>query len=84
MSFNLPLVCKQPPNVHGSKKAVLCGINYLYSRHQLKGCINDSKCMKHMLKTKFGYPEASILMLTGKWSHAKCLTLCLSGDFKCE
>jgi hypothetical protein len=40
--------------------------------------------MKHMLKTKFGYPEASILMLTGKWSHAKCLTLCLSGDFKCE
>jgi LSD1 subclass zinc finger protein len=56
----------QPPNPHGSKKALICGINYKYSRYQLKGCINDAKCMKYMLTTKFGFPEASVLMLSGK------------------
>ncbi|CAM6028314.1 unnamed protein product [Sphagnum balticum] len=54
----------QPPNPHGSKKALICGINYKYSRYQLKGCINDAKCMKYMLTTKFGFPEASVLMLS--------------------
>lgn len=66
--LNVSLVCTQPPNVHGRKKAVLVGINYFNSRHMLKGCINDSNCMRHMLTTKFGFPAASILTLTGKWS----------------
>ncbi|PWA53001.1 Peptidase C14, caspase catalytic [Artemisia annua] len=52
------------PNVHGRKKAVIVGISYKYSRHELKGCINDAKCMKFMLINKFRFPDASIIMLT--------------------
>ncbi|THG15339.1 hypothetical protein TEA_005316 [Camellia sinensis var. sinensis] len=53
-----------PPSAHGRKKAVICGISYKYSRHELKGCINDAKCMKFLLINKFQFPEASVLMLT--------------------
>jgi hypothetical protein len=59
-----PQYTPTPPNAHGSKKAVLVGINYKFSRHQLKGCINDSNCMKHLLTSKFNFPAASILTLT--------------------
>lgn len=55
-----------PPNSHGSKKAVIVGISYRYSRHELKGCINDAKCMKYLLINKFHFPESSIISLTGK------------------
>ena len=54
-----------PPSAHGRKKALICGISYRYSRHELKGCINDAKCMKYLLMNKFQFPESSILMLTG-------------------
>ncbi|KAG8391474.1 hypothetical protein BUALT_Bualt01G0191500 [Buddleja alternifolia] len=53
-----------PPNPHGRKKAVIVGISYRFSRHELKGCLNDAKCMKHLLINKFRFPESSILMLT--------------------
>lgn len=53
------------PNAHGRKKAVIVGISYRYSRHELKGCINDAKCMRYLLINKFKFPESSILMLTG-------------------
>ncbi|ONI22288.1 LOW QUALITY PROTEIN: hypothetical protein PRUPE_2G119000 [Prunus persica] len=53
-----------PPNAHGRKKAVICGISYKYSRHELKGCINDAKCMRFLLINKFHFPEDSIVMLT--------------------
>ncbi|KAK1393808.1 zf-LSD1 domain-containing protein [Heracleum sosnowskyi] len=52
------------PSPHGKKKAVIVGISYKFSRHELKGCINDAKCMKYMLINKFSFPEASIIMLT--------------------
>ncbi|CAA3017270.1 metacaspase-1-like [Olea europaea var. sylvestris] len=54
----------QPPSVHGRKKAVIIGISYKKSKNELKGCINDAKCMKFMLVNRFKFPEASILMLT--------------------
>lgn len=53
-----------PPSTHGRKKAVICGISYKHSRHELKGCINDAKCMRYMLINKFHFPSDSILMLT--------------------
>uniref|UniRef100_A0A0D6QYL0 Uncharacterized protein n=1 Tax=Araucaria cunninghamii TaxID=56994 RepID=A0A0D6QYL0_ARACU len=53
-----------PPSSHGKKRAVVCGISYRYSRHELKGCLNDAKCMKYLLINKFKFPEPSILMLT--------------------
>ncbi|XP_068316127.1 metacaspase-1-like [Pyrus communis] len=53
-----------PPSVHGRKRAVICAVSYKRSRHELKGCINDAKCMKYLLVNKFSFPESSILMLT--------------------
>ncbi|KAF3956241.1 hypothetical protein CMV_018615 [Castanea mollissima] len=70
--FNVPpppfLYNRMPPgpplNAHGRKKAVIVGISYRYSRHELKGCINDAKCMRYLLINKFHFPQESILMLT--------------------
>ncbi|CAN8303791.1 unnamed protein product [Cochlearia groenlandica] len=53
-----------PPPSHGRKRAVICGISYRFSRHELKGCINDAKCMRHLLINKFNFSPESILMLT--------------------
>ena len=54
-----------PLNAHGSKKALICGVSYRHSQHELKGCLNDAKCMKFLLTRKFNFPESSILLLTG-------------------
>ncbi|KAH9321054.1 hypothetical protein KI387_015693, partial [Taxus chinensis] len=53
-----------PPSSHGRKKAIICGISYRNTRYELKGCLNDAKCMKYLLMNKFKFPEPSILMLT--------------------
>ncbi|KAJ4957570.1 hypothetical protein NE237_024681 [Protea cynaroides] len=53
-----------PPSPHGHKRAVICGISYKNSRNELKGCINDAKCMRHLLINRYNFPESSILMLT--------------------
>ncbi|PRQ57130.1 putative Caspase-like domain-containing protein [Rosa chinensis] len=55
-----------PQNVHRRKKAVICGISYLYTRTELNGCINDAKRMRTLLISKFNFPEDSIVMLTEK------------------
>lgn len=57
------------PNAHGRKKAVIVGISYRFSRHELKGCINDAKCMRYLLTNKFQFPQESILMLTGMYVY---------------
>jgi hypothetical protein len=44
---------------------VIVGISYKFSRHELKGCINDAKCMRYLLINKYTFPESSIVMLTG-------------------
>lgn len=60
-----PQPAPPPPAAHGRKKAVIVGISYKNSRNELKGCINDAKCMKYMLIHRFKFPESSIIMLTG-------------------
>ncbi|GMN41087.1 hypothetical protein TIFTF001_010305 [Ficus carica] len=52
------------PSAHGQKRAVICGVSYKNTRRELKGCINDAKCMKYLLINKFKFPESSVLMLT--------------------
>jgi hypothetical protein len=47
-----------------NKKALIVGINYYNSDHELKDCINDAYAIKKMLITYYGYPEESILMIT--------------------
>ncbi|KAK3268887.1 hypothetical protein CYMTET_22635 [Cymbomonas tetramitiformis] len=47
------------------KKAVLIGINYTQTPEaRLKGCVNDAKCMKYLLTTKFSFLESNIVLLT--------------------
>ncbi|CAG7887589.1 unnamed protein product [Brassica rapa] len=53
-----------PPPVHGEKRAVIVGVSYKDTENELKGCINDAKCMKFMLMKRFKFPESCILMLT--------------------
>lgn len=48
----------------GRKKAFIVGINYFGTSAQLRGCINDAKCMDYLLKTKFGFKQENILMMT--------------------
>ncbi|KAJ6375249.1 hypothetical protein OIU77_000266 [Salix suchowensis] len=53
-----------PPAVHGPKRAVICAVSYKNTKNELKGCINDAKCMKYLLVERFKFPESSIIMLT--------------------
>ncbi|XP_076949159.1 metacaspase-1-like [Bidens hawaiensis] len=49
---------------YGRKKAVIVGVSYKNTHHELRGCINDAKYMKHLLITKFHFHESMIVMLT--------------------
>jgi Caspase domain len=51
---------------------VICGISYKGTEYELKGCLNDANCMKYLLVNRFGFPESSILMLTGGSSASQC------------
>jgi LSD1 subclass zinc finger protein len=53
------------PSMHGRKRALLCGVSYRGKSYKIKGSINDVKCMRYFLVEKFGFPNDSILMLTG-------------------
>ncbi|CAH1416261.1 unnamed protein product [Lactuca virosa] len=53
-----------PPSVYGRKKAVIVGVSYKNTSHELKGCLNDAKYMKYLLIKTFQFPESSIRMLT--------------------
>jgi hypothetical protein len=46
------------------RKAVIIGINYMNTDHELHGCINDAVAFKQLLLTKFGHSEANIRTLT--------------------
>lgn len=61
-------------NSSSRKRAVIVGISYTNTRNELKGCINDAKCMKFLLTNRFNFPQDSILMLTGIKSFQSILT----------
>ncbi|KAA8539732.1 hypothetical protein F0562_026424 [Nyssa sinensis] len=42
----------QPASVHGNKKALICGISYRYSRHELKGLLTEEETDPYRLPTK--------------------------------
>lgn len=56
----------KPTHAQGAKRAVIVGISYQGTALELKGCLNDAKCMRYLLTSKFHFPESSILLLTGK------------------
>lgn len=55
----------KPTNAQGAKRAVIVGISYQGTALELKGCLNDAKCMRYLLTSKFHFPESAILLLTG-------------------
>lgn len=55
----------QFPRVRGKKRAVLIGIKYTGRRaSELRGPINDVKCMRYLLCERFGFPNDCVLILT--------------------
>jgi hypothetical protein len=50
----------------GSKRALLVGVSYTGTKHELRGTVNDVKEMRSLLCDRFGFPSACILELTGK------------------
>ena len=45
------------------RKCLLVACNYQGTSAALKGCGNDQQCMRHCLKTRFGYRDEEILAL---------------------
>lgn len=43
------------------KSALLIGINYTNTPYELYGCINDTKNVKNLLQTKYGYTDIKML-----------------------
>ncbi|XP_075081812.1 metacaspase-1-like [Nicotiana tabacum] len=54
----------QLPSPFGRKRALIIGITYKKTKNELKGCLNDAKCMKYLLVNRFKFPQDSVLMLT--------------------
>jgi LSD1 subclass zinc finger protein len=80
------------PPVDGNKRALLVGINYTGMQGELRGPVNDVKCMSFLLTFKYGFPSDSILVLTGNgigiasprtrifpciYTSNSCMPLCL-------
>jgi metacaspase-1 len=70
-----------PCGGRGKKRAVLIGITYGGARRgcgELRGPINDVKCMRQLLCQRFAFPSDGIIMLTGmQWNRPRT-HLCLS------
>ncbi|KAJ1408077.1 Caspase domain [Sesbania bispinosa] len=56
-----------PPNPYGPKRAVVVGISYRNSRHEIKECNNFAKLMRSLLIKNFDYPDSSIILLTEEY-----------------
>lgn len=57
------LVFTPPPRI-SQKYAILVGINYKNTAHQLNGCINDIQDMKDIMMKQYGFSINCILTLT--------------------
>ncbi|KAI8986493.1 peptidase C14, caspase domain-containing protein [Pilobolus umbonatus] len=51
-------------NCHGNKKALLLGINYTNTDHELSGCLNDVANIKEFLISLYGFEEENMLIMT--------------------
>ncbi|RLN42101.1 metacaspase-1-like [Panicum miliaceum] len=54
------------PKIRGKKRALLVGVSYTGTAHELKGTVNDVTAMRRLLVDMFGYPSGCILELTEK------------------
>lgn len=49
---------------NGNRKALVVGINYIGSRNELRGCINDAQNIWNFLTSRYGYRPEDIVMLS--------------------
>lgn len=63
-SYQMPMQVLPPP-VQERKRAVLCGVSYKGHPKSLKGSVNDVMCMKYFLVERMGFPNSSVIVLTG-------------------
>jgi metacaspase-1 len=45
------------------RKALLVGVAYFNTQNHLKGTLNDTNCLLHLLKTRFGFTDDGIVVL---------------------
>ncbi|GMM34807.1 Ca(2+)-dependent cysteine protease [Saccharomycopsis crataegensis] len=62
----------QYSNCTGRRKALLVGINYIGTKNQLRGCINDVHNVSKFLQ-KHGYKESDIVVLTDDQTNSRAL-----------
>lgn len=53
-----------PTDSQGTKRALLIGINKYKAVPKLQGSLNDIETMRHVLVTRWGFPEGNIAILT--------------------
>lgn len=56
-------------NNSGKRKALFIGINYLGSRNQLEGCINDALAMQRFAMQNYGYQQNDCVVLTDDYNN---------------
>lgn len=54
------------PKPTGTKKACLIGINYVNTKYELNGCVNDVLKLKNILKKKYHYRDNYIKIITNE------------------
>merc|ERR1719410_290892 len=59
-----PKATGRQPKLSGRRRALLVGINYVGTRAQLRGCINDVRNMRSLLTQTFGWDPNTIRTLT--------------------
>ncbi|CCK68019.1 Ca(2+)-dependent cysteine protease MCA1 KNAG_0A03330 [Huiozyma naganishii CBS 8797] len=57
----------------GQRKALIIGINYIGSKNQLRGCINDAHNIFDFLTSRYGYSRDDIVMLTDDQQNMVCV-----------
>lgn len=74
-SFGVEGYNYQYSNCTGRRKLLLVGINYIGSRNQLNGCINDVNNVANYLVQYGGYRREDIVMLTDQGTSQRSLPL---------
>ncbi|XP_024964358.1 metacaspase-3-like [Cynara cardunculus var. scolymus] len=62
--LTLSRIHQQTPQVHGKKRAVLCGVTYNGHKKKLEASVHNVRSMQQLLQNKLGFPSASIRVLT--------------------
>ncbi|KAL8243714.1 hypothetical protein R6Q59_009972 [Mikania micrantha] len=72
-SFGVQGMDFQYSDLHGKKKALLIGINYIGSNNALRGCINDVHNMIQWLIQNYGFKRDDMVVLTDDQNQPRAI-----------